>query len=147
MEKIITIYQGNDPRENERIKEVLKNTCINFYESSYHGLSLYLDPQETFFYRFKLLVLPGIWRSPFYDLCKKKEYYPAGFEIKILEKDEFSARKILNELKLSRPLCKKNPTGIDKFMNIFQKIALPVGVFFTLLVILFLISQLKSIIS
>lgn len=145
MKKIITIYQANDPKENERIKEVLKNACINFYESPYLGLILMLDPQETVFNRFWLIFIPSIWRSTFYEyLCKKKGYHPTGFEIKVLEKDEFSAKKILNELQLSRPLCKKNPSAVDKFMNIFQKIALPVGVFFTLLVIMFIISRLTS---
>ena len=143
MEQIVTIYQGNDPREKERINEALKNASISFYDSLYLGLALELDPQEPVSNRARLLLTPIRWggyRSAFYEnLCQKKGYRPQGFEIKTLEKDEGNARKILAGLDLSRELAIKNPSTADKFNAVIQKAALPTGIFLVFLTALLMI--------
>lgn len=143
MEKIVTIYQGNDPREKERIKTALKNASIPSYDSHYLGLALELDPLEPVFNRVRLLITPIRWkyRSMFYEqLCQKRGYHPQGFQIKTLEKDEDSARKVLEGLNLSREQAIKNPTSTDKFNAVIQKAAVPTGVFLVFLTAILMIA-------
>lgn len=143
MDKIVTIYQGNDPREKERIKAALKNASIPSYDSHYLGLALELDPIEPVFNRVRLLITPvrSQFRSKFYEeLCQKRGYRPRGFEIKTLEKDEDSARKVLEGLNLSREQAIKNPTTTDKFNAAVQKAALPTGLFLVFLTAVLMIA-------
>ncbi len=130
-ESIITVYQGKDPNEFERIKTTLDSQGITFYKSIYLGLRIPLDPLDPASDRIKIALTP--WRFRSERLKKLISNELTGFQIKILQKDEFTARRLLRKLELSRELCKENPSIYDKLSNAFNKIALPLAAYCTLI--------------
>lgn len=143
MESIVIIYQGTDPNELEIIRKTLDTQGIKFYKSLYLGLIPPLDPFNRASDRLKLSIIP--WRFLSKRVYSRMFNGSTGFQITILQKDEFIVRKLLGKLELSREICVENPTIYHKLSNMFSKVFLPLTAHFIIIVILVLIyTRLKN---